>query len=325
MASQWPSPLRVSLRQSQTTPISREKPWLWCSVSAASTHTSLERNSSSKRTTNLSKWFGGNHSGVHHHAYSGYSSKSKVTSVTFATNLESTWVLSDTLSRLPNPRENRAIPTDLTVESVYTEIEDVLNIDLMSFGQSKREELQKETASDPVLRALWQLVTSGWPDSIQEVPTALRTFWPYRDELGVAHGVLFKGRQVVIPSTLQDDILNQLHVGHMGIERTRRLARETVFWPNMLKRHRTHHKDLCCMPGTANEAAEGAAAATWHSNCSMDQAWNRPVCSEQGRLSPCHWLPLKVPLGLQTQGHFQQGCRGDHEWGSSAYSVRPPK
>ena len=26
-------------------------------------------------------------------------------------------------------------------------------------------------------------------------------------------------------------------------------------------------------------------------------------------------LPLKVPLGLQTQGHFQQGCRGDHEWG----------
>ena len=144
-------------------------------------------------------------------------------------------VLSDTLSRLPNPRENRAIPTDLTVESVYTEIEDVLNIDLMSFGQSKREELQKETASDPVLRALWQLVTSGWPESIQEVPTALRTFWPYRDELGVAHGVLFKGRQVVIPSTLQDDILNQLHVGHMGIERTRRLARETVFWPNISK------------------------------------------------------------------------------------------
>ena len=82
-----------------------------------------------------------------------------------------------------------------------------------------------------------------------------------------------------------------------------------------LKRHRTHHKDLCCMPGTANQAAEGATAATWYSNSSMDQAWNRPVCSEQGRLPPHHRLPLNVPLGLQTQGHFQQGCRGDHEWG----------
>ena len=39
----------------------------------------------------------------------------------------------------------------------------------------------------------------------------------------------------MIPSTLQDDILNQLHVGHMGIERTRRLARGTVFWPNISK------------------------------------------------------------------------------------------
>ena len=144
-------------------------------------------------------------------------------------------VLSDTLSRLPNPSDAQDIPLDIRVETISAEVEDILNVDLIFFGQNKREQLQRETSRDPVLRELVQLVTNGWPDTIKEVPTSLRIFWPYRDELGVSHGVLFKGRQVVIPQVLRDDILRQLHIGHMGIERTRRLARETVFWPNINK------------------------------------------------------------------------------------------
>ena len=85
------------------------------------------------------------------------------------------------------------------------------------------------------MRALWQIVTNGWPDTIKEVPREVRTFWPYRDEIGVSDGVLFKGNQVIIPTDLRQDILNQLHQGHQGIERTRRLARETVYWPNINK------------------------------------------------------------------------------------------
>ena len=51
----------------------------------------------------------------------------------------------------------------------------------------------------------------------------------------MANGVLFKGRQVLIPETLRQDILKQLHTGHLGIEKTRRLARESVYWPNINK------------------------------------------------------------------------------------------
>ena len=49
----------------------------------------------------------------------------------------------------------------------------------------------------------------------------------------MSQGVLFKGSQVIIPQSLKEDILRQLHLGHMGIESTRRLARTTVFWPNI--------------------------------------------------------------------------------------------
>ena len=57
----------------------------------------------------------------------------------------------------------------------------------------------------------------------------------FRDELGVENCIIFKGPQVVIPSSLQKDILSQLHKAHQGIEKTRLLARESVFWQNVTK------------------------------------------------------------------------------------------
>ena len=40
---------------------------------------------------------------------------------------------------------------------------------------------------------------------------------------------------MVIPNDAKADILKELHVAHQGIERTKRRARETVYWPNIDK------------------------------------------------------------------------------------------
>ena len=44
---------------------------------------------------------------------------------------------------------------------------------------------------------------------------------------------MFKCRQVLIPESMRADILQQLHQAHQGIEKTRRLARECVYWTNI--------------------------------------------------------------------------------------------
>ena len=143
-------------------------------------------------------------------------------------------ILTDTLSRLPNPTKRGDILLDLRVDGIdFQDVEDIHKVDLINFGSSKREALQVETYKDPVLRGLTQVINTGWPESIKELPHDLRPYWAYRDELGVTSGVVFKGRQVLMPEPLRQDILDQLHTGHMGIERTRRLARESVYWPNI--------------------------------------------------------------------------------------------
>ena len=153
----------------------------------------------------------------------------------------STMILADVLSRLPNPDNNAEEPLDVGVDEIeIAESLDVgddsqptINIDLVNFGVRKQEELQTETPRDPILRQVWQTIITGWPDSMKELPTDIRPYWAFRDELGISNSTVFKGRQVLIPEALRPDVLQQLHQGHMGIERTRRLARESVYWPNI--------------------------------------------------------------------------------------------
>lgn len=154
----------------------------------------------------------------------------------------STVILADALSRAPNPSKNQEVELDINVDSIIT-----TKLDLMNFSNDKQAQIREETSRDPVMRELLQTIYTGWPNHIQQLPTSLREYWNYRDELAIESGIIFKGKQVLIPTPLRADILTQLHYGHQGIEKTRHLARETVYWPRINKDVETLCKscDLC--------------------------------------------------------------------------------
>ena len=107
--------------------------------------------------------------------------------------------------------------------------------DLVNFSQRKQHQIRDQTARDPTMNAPMETIIQGWPDSIKDLPTDVRVFWSFCDELAVEDGIIFKGKQVLIPESLQADILAQLHQCHQGIEKTQLLAREGVLWPNINK------------------------------------------------------------------------------------------
>ena len=127
--------------------------------------------------------------------------------------------LADGLSRLPNPQNSSQIDLDMRV----------------SFSTNKIEKLQYETHVDGTLQRLQDVIINGWPDSINELPVDIRCYYSFRDELSIENGIITKGQQVVIPQTMQLDITSQLHTAHLGKEKTKLLARETVFWLTMNK------------------------------------------------------------------------------------------
>ena len=49
----------------------------------------------------------------------------------------------------------------------------------------------------------------------------------------VIDGIILKGRCIVIPNSLRQQALTQLHTSHMGIEKTKLLAHDSVFCSNI--------------------------------------------------------------------------------------------
>ena len=90
-------------------------------------------------------------------------------------------------------------------------------------------EIQQASAQDDHLQKLKNLIIAGWPNTKDMLHADLKAYLSYRDELAVIDGVILKG----IPTNLRHEILEQLHTNHMGIKKTKLLAHESVYWPNI--------------------------------------------------------------------------------------------
>ena len=93
--------------------------------------------------------------------------------------------------------------------------------------------IANETRKDNTLATVYQYVMEGWPYKIPE--GALKPYYQRKDQLATDQGCLLWGLRVIIPPTLQAQMLNELHVSHPGIVKMKALARSIVWWPNMDK------------------------------------------------------------------------------------------
>lgn len=93
--------------------------------------------------------------------------------------------------------------------------------------------IRQESGKDPVLSTVIRYVREGWPEVKADINADVKTFRKLTDSLSVYHGCLLHGSRVVIPQSLQDQILDILHMGHFGMERMKQLARTAVYWPGI--------------------------------------------------------------------------------------------
>ena len=95
------------------------------------------------------------------------------------------------------------------------------------------ELIHEESSKDPTLNLLRHYIHMGWPIDHRMLPCELHTFWNYREDLSMENGLITKGARLVIPSTLRRKVLEQIHEGHLGIEKCMLKARDSVFWPGI--------------------------------------------------------------------------------------------
>lgn len=125
-------------------------------------------------------------------------------------------VNADCLSRAPiNSKPQIDTFINEEVHHIYEE-----TICRITSQQVTYQDVRKETAKDEQLATIIQRLTSD------------RTF---ESEFSIDDNVLFRGQRVVIPRTLQEAVLRELHRTHVGVTKMKQLARRYVYWKRIDK------------------------------------------------------------------------------------------
>ena len=83
------------------------------------------------------------------------------------------------------------------------------------------QQIQQATKQDEHLQRLQCFIITGLPDAREQLHQDIKPYWSIKDEMSVIDGVITKDRCIIIPKVLQQQVLDQLHVNHTGIEKNK--------------------------------------------------------------------------------------------------------
>lgn len=124
----------------------------------------------------------------------------------------------DFLSRLP------CKDVDCVKEKFRVNFIDEINIDY--------KDVVKFSKTDQILNKVMYYVRVGWPKNFSP-SSEFQPFFSRREELSLEQGCLIWGHPVIIPRKLRSLLLKELHSTHIGIVRSKMLARSYFWWPKI--------------------------------------------------------------------------------------------
>ena len=109
----------------------------------------------------------------------------------------------------------RAFVKDMATDTMEEELSCSVSMILKNsiLPDVQLQKIKEATLEDTSLQQLSNIICSGWPARRTQVPSNLEMYWNFRDELSVADGIILKGEKLLIPTSLQKDMLTRIHTG----------------------------------------------------------------------------------------------------------------
>jgi hypothetical protein len=104
---------------------------------------------------------------------------------------------------------------------------------LVEFSPVELQQIKEETAKDGTLQILSEQVLQGWPDSIKKTQQVIKPYWNNRDDISIQEGVLLLGSRIIVPKSLWQKIMQEIHSGHQGMQKCKLRAKSCVYWPGI--------------------------------------------------------------------------------------------
>ena len=131
--------------------------------------------------------------------------------------------VTDCLSRLGFQKDSISLPK-LQVNQITSQLKARSN---------SLHNIQIATQADDKLAILKHIIQTGWPKTIKEVLIEVQKYWTFNEELMIEDGLILKGTRIIIPDKKREEILKLIHKGHLGLNKCKMGAKETVYWPGI--------------------------------------------------------------------------------------------
>ena len=109
-------------------------------------------------------------------------------------------------------------------------------VDVMLQGlpatKKRLQQIQQAQKEDDVCCKLIKYCQEGWPEN-NLVPGPVKPYIHVSGELIVQNDLLLRGSRIVIPISLQLDMLEKLYSAHQGIHKCQQRAQQSVWWPGL--------------------------------------------------------------------------------------------
>lgn len=117
----------------------------------------------------------------------------------------------------------------------------------------KAEVVASETRKDPILKKVLYYTRFGWNDQPTE---ELLPYYNKRLDITTEDDKLVWNDRVIIPTSLREILLNDLHTEHLGIVKTKQLARKYMWWPLIDRDIENKVKECLVCQETAKKPSE---------------------------------------------------------------------
>ena len=96
-------------------------------------------------------------------------------------------------------------------------------------------QLRQETSEDITLNILYKVIVNGWSADRADIPSPCALTGIIGTNCQLKNGIIYKSAQVLVPQSMQKEMLRKIHANHFGAESNIRMAREVLFWSGMRK------------------------------------------------------------------------------------------
>ena len=103
-----------------------------------------------------------------------------------------------------------------------------------SISKKTLDEIRKATSADVALTDLYALIVNSFPSDISSLSSELKAYQTLVADMHEDDDAPVHNNMVIIPLSLRPKMLSVIREGHLGIEKCKSLARQSLYWPGII-------------------------------------------------------------------------------------------